>query len=128
MVHCYAEEITESLNMEAQFRQVQKMESVGQLAQQHQIVRANFNSDLRGQVARRQVGPDVAFRVNVPRQEGEEWLIAVKDPLGSSILLWQQEIERHIEPDFHPDGLALSPGKPGLIGVYVTIRLEQVSE
>jgi len=32
MVHCYAEEITESLNMEAQFRQVQKMESVGQLA------------------------------------------------------------------------------------------------
>ncbi|TMF00841.1 MAG: hypothetical protein E6I52_12655 [Chloroflexi bacterium] len=75
-----------------------------------------------------EVRVEVALGVNVPRQEGEEWLIAVKDPLGSSILLWQQEIERHIESDFHPDGLALSPGKPRLIGVYVTIRLEQLSE
>ena len=32
MVHAYAEDITESLNMEAQLRQVQKMDSVGQLA------------------------------------------------------------------------------------------------
>jgi nitrogen-specific signal transduction histidine kinase/ActR/RegA family two-component response regulator len=32
MVHCYAEDITESLNLEAQLRQVQKMDSVGQLA------------------------------------------------------------------------------------------------
>jgi len=32
MVHCYAEEITDSLNLEAQLRQVQKMDSVGQLA------------------------------------------------------------------------------------------------
>ncbi len=32
VVHCYAEDITESLNMEAQLRQAQKMESVGQLA------------------------------------------------------------------------------------------------
>jgi PAS domain S-box-containing protein len=32
VVHCYAEDITESLNMEAQLRQALKMESVGQLA------------------------------------------------------------------------------------------------
>jgi len=32
MVHCYAEDITDSLNMETQLRQVQKMDSVGQLA------------------------------------------------------------------------------------------------
>ncbi len=32
MVHCYAEDITESLNMETQLRQAQKMDSVGQLA------------------------------------------------------------------------------------------------
>ena len=32
VVHCYAEDVTESLNLEAQLRQVQKMESVGQLA------------------------------------------------------------------------------------------------
>ena len=32
VVHCYAEDITERLNLEAQLRQVQKMESVGQLA------------------------------------------------------------------------------------------------
>ena len=32
VVHCYAEDVTDSLNMEAQLRQVQKMESVGQLA------------------------------------------------------------------------------------------------
>ncbi len=32
VVHCYAEDITESLNLEAQLRQMQKMESVGQLA------------------------------------------------------------------------------------------------
>ena len=32
IVHCYAVEITESLNLEAQLRQAQKMESVGQLA------------------------------------------------------------------------------------------------
>jgi nitrogen-specific signal transduction histidine kinase/ActR/RegA family two-component response regulator len=32
VVHCYAEDITEGVNMEAQLRQVQKMESVGQLA------------------------------------------------------------------------------------------------
>jgi len=31
-VHCYAEDVTESLNMETQLRQVQKMDSVGQLA------------------------------------------------------------------------------------------------
>jgi PAS domain S-box-containing protein len=32
VVHCYAEDSTESLNLEAQLRQAQKMESVGQLA------------------------------------------------------------------------------------------------
>jgi PAS domain S-box-containing protein len=32
LVHCYAEDITESLNLEAQLRQALKMESVGQLA------------------------------------------------------------------------------------------------
>jgi PAS domain S-box-containing protein len=32
VVHCYAEDITERLNLEAQLRQAQKMESVGQLA------------------------------------------------------------------------------------------------
>ena len=32
VVHCYAEDITERLNLEAQLRQVQRMESVGQLA------------------------------------------------------------------------------------------------
>jgi signal transduction histidine kinase/ActR/RegA family two-component response regulator len=32
VVHCYVEDITERLNLEAQFRQAQKMESVGQLA------------------------------------------------------------------------------------------------
>lgn len=32
LVHCYAEDITESVNLEAQLRQAQKMESVGQLA------------------------------------------------------------------------------------------------
>lgn len=32
VVHCYAEDITEGVNMEAQLRQAQKMESVGQLA------------------------------------------------------------------------------------------------
>ena len=32
VVHCYAEDITERLNLEAQLRQMQKMESVGQLA------------------------------------------------------------------------------------------------
>src|SRR5437879_13525019 len=31
-VHCYVEDITERLNLEAQFRQAQKMESVGPLA------------------------------------------------------------------------------------------------
>ncbi|MBN2508148.1 MAG: response regulator [Verrucomicrobia bacterium] len=32
VVHCYAEDITERLNLENQLRQIQKMESVGQLA------------------------------------------------------------------------------------------------
>jgi len=32
VVHCYAEDVTERLNLEAQLRQGQKMESVGQLA------------------------------------------------------------------------------------------------
>ena len=32
IVHCYAEDITDRLNLEAQLRQAQKMESVGQLA------------------------------------------------------------------------------------------------
>jgi len=32
VVHCYAEEITERLNLEAQLRQAQKMDSIGQLA------------------------------------------------------------------------------------------------
>ncbi len=32
VVHCYAEDVTDSLNMEAQLRQSQKMDSVGQLA------------------------------------------------------------------------------------------------
>ena len=32
VVHCYAEDITDRLNLEAQLRQAQKMESVGQLA------------------------------------------------------------------------------------------------
>jgi signal transduction histidine kinase/HAMP domain-containing protein len=32
VVHCYVEDITERLNLEEQFRQAQKMESVGQLA------------------------------------------------------------------------------------------------
>ena len=32
MVHCYGVEITEMQSLEAQFRQAQKMESVGQLA------------------------------------------------------------------------------------------------
>jgi PAS domain S-box-containing protein len=32
LVHCYAEDVTERLNLEAQLRQVQKMDSVGQLA------------------------------------------------------------------------------------------------
>ncbi len=32
LVHCYAEDVTERLNLEAQLRQAQKMESVGQLA------------------------------------------------------------------------------------------------
>src|SRR2546427_4535381 len=32
VVHCYVEDITERLNLEAQLRQSQKMESVGQLA------------------------------------------------------------------------------------------------
>jgi PAS domain S-box-containing protein len=32
VVHCYAEDVTERLNLEAQLRQAQKMESVGQLA------------------------------------------------------------------------------------------------
>jgi PAS domain S-box-containing protein len=32
IVHCYAEDITERINLECQLRQVQKMESIGQLA------------------------------------------------------------------------------------------------
>jgi two-component system, cell cycle sensor histidine kinase and response regulator CckA len=32
VVHCYAEDVTDRLNLEAQLRQAQKMESVGQLA------------------------------------------------------------------------------------------------
>jgi signal transduction histidine kinase len=32
VVHCYVEDMTERLNLEEQFRQIQKMESVGQLA------------------------------------------------------------------------------------------------
>jgi PAS domain S-box-containing protein len=32
VVHCYAEDVTERLNLEAQLRQVQKMDSIGQLA------------------------------------------------------------------------------------------------
>lgn len=32
VVHCYAEDVTERLNLELQLRQIQKMESVGQLA------------------------------------------------------------------------------------------------
>jgi signal transduction histidine kinase/ActR/RegA family two-component response regulator len=31
-VHCYAEDVTDSLNLEAQLRQMQKMDSIGQLA------------------------------------------------------------------------------------------------
>ena len=32
VVHCYGADITEILNLEAQFRHAQKLESVGQLA------------------------------------------------------------------------------------------------
>ena len=32
VVHCYGADVTESMNLEAQFRQAQKMECVGQLA------------------------------------------------------------------------------------------------
>ena len=32
VVHCYAEDLTDSLNLEAQLRQMQKMDSIGQLA------------------------------------------------------------------------------------------------
>ena len=32
LVHCYAEDVTDTLNLEAQLRQMQKMDSIGQLA------------------------------------------------------------------------------------------------
>ena len=32
MVHCYGADVTDMLNLEAQFRHAQKLESVGQLA------------------------------------------------------------------------------------------------
>ncbi len=83
VVHCYAEDVTERLHLESQLRQIQKMESVGQLAagvahdfnniltiiQGHSgLLQADPRMQLEGQESARQISIAAERAANLTRQ------------------------------------------------------------
>jgi signal transduction histidine kinase len=120
VVHCYVEDITERLNLEAQLLQSQKMESIGQLAAG---VAHDFNNMLS--IIQGHAGL-MAARPNVPREILESsQAICCRRPRQPHPATAVQPQERHAGQTAGPAGNGRSPGKM-LRRMVGTIALEFV--
>jgi signal transduction histidine kinase/ActR/RegA family two-component response regulator len=139
VVHCYAEDITERLSLEAQLRQAQKMESVGQLAAG---VAHDFNNMLTiiqghssALLARQTLPPDVVDPVQAvffaaERAAGltrqllmfsrknvmQRTHLDLREVVGNLTKMLQRLIGEHIALQFgQPEELPLVHGDAGMI-------------